>query len=170
MNVFVPLVLLFVTTACVSTRFTSNTDFQSLRQFSKILVVSKLPKTSPEYLGTYTRAFPSKYAVCVIDAGDLSFGNPDSTIARKARECGSEVILTLTPSRQFTSGDGKNIQSMNEVFLEMATFPGNQSFWKAIATRSTSSYTIPARRVVKQLANDFLIEGKIPPTTHQATR
>jgi hypothetical protein len=59
---------------------------------------------------------------------------------------------------------------MNEVFLEMTTFPGNQPFWKAIATRDISSYTIPARRIVRQLADDFLIEGKIPPTTYQAAK
>jgi hypothetical protein len=170
MKAFVLLTLLFALTGCVTTQFKSNTDFQALQRFNRILVVSKLPNVSSEYLASYTQAFPEQYSVCVVDASPLVFGNPDSLIVQKARECGSEVTLMIDFKRNFTAGDGKYITSMSEVFFELASFPARQPFWKAIATCDISSYAIPARHIVRQLADDSLIEGKIPTATYQASR
>jgi hypothetical protein len=157
---------------CVTTNFQSNSDFKSLRPFSRILVVSKLPQVTPDYLDAYLTSFPNQYDVCVLDASLLSFGNPDSLIAQKARECKSEVILTLDLNRSYTVGrlsggeySNGQISSASDIYLEMASFPDRQPFWKSLAS-TNGSIAIKPRRIVQQLQTDALIEGKIPPASY----
>ena len=166
-----PLLLL---TGCVTTNFQSNADFKSLRPFTRILVVSKLPQVTNAYLDAYLTSFPPQYDVCVLNVSLLAFGSPDSLIAQKARECKSEVMLTLDLNRSYTtgqvSGAGRygtygRIGSANDVYLEMATVSDRKPFWKSLAS-TNGPIGIKPRRVVQQLQTDALIEGKIPPASY----
>ena len=143
-------------TGCVTTNFQSNSDFKSLRPFTRILVVSKLPQVPNAYLDAYLTSFPAQYDVCVLNANLLAFGNADSLITQKARECNSEVILTLDLNRSYTTGrmsGGENgngqISSASDVYLEMASFPDRKPFWKSLAS-TNGPIGIKPRRVVQQ--------------------
>ncbi len=136
--------------------FKTNTDYESLHRFKRILVVSKLPKVPQAYLDAWIISFPDQYDVCVVDASELTFGNPDSLITQKARECQSEAILTLDYDRSYTVGSGKYISSVSEFFLQMAFMPDRKPFWKAL-----TGDTAP-RHIVQQLVTDAIIEGQVP--------
>lgn len=154
--------VLLLLTGCVTTNFKTNTDYAALHRFNRILVVSKLPKAPADWLNAFLVAFPDQYDVCVVDASELAFGNPDSLISQKARECKSDVILTLDFKRNYTVGSGKYISTYNEVFLEMTALPDHKPFWKALVTQNMSSTNIPPDRIVRQLVTDTIIEGKVP--------
>ena len=57
------LLLLTLLTGCIT--FQTNTDSKPV-PFTRVLVVSKLARTSPNYLYEYMRAFPIEYEVCVL--------------------------------------------------------------------------------------------------------
>ncbi len=166
MKTWLPGIILLALTGCVTTYFKTNTDYNALHRFSRILVVSKLPKVPSTYLTAWLSAFPDQYDVCVVDASELSFGNPDSLINQEAQKCRSEVMLTLDFNRNYTAGAGKYIYSTSEVSLQMATLPDRKPFWKALATQDVSREDIQPRQVVKQLITDAIIEGKVPPATY----
>ncbi len=161
------LLLLSLLTGCVS--FKSNIDRAAAPAFTRLLVVSKLPDMGPNYLNMFLNTFPTNYEVCIADAGPLSFGNPDSLIRKQATACRSEVILTLNPYRNFTTGSGEYIASANEVLLELTDANTQKSFWKAIA-QSGGNRVPTADQIVKRLRNDGIIAGKLPYGKPMATR
>ena len=152
------LLVLSLLTGCVS--FQSNIDRAATPEFTRLLVVSKLPNAGPDYLNMFLNIFPTKYEVCITDAGPLSFGNPDSLIRRQATSCHSEVILTINPYRNYTTGSGEYIASANEVLLELTDATTQKSFWKAIA-QSGGSRVPTAEQIAKRLRHDGIIIGKV---------
>ena len=154
----VSLVLLSMLTGCAS--FNSNVDRSAIPEFTRLLVVSKLPIRQANYLSMFLTKFPSSYEVCVVDASPLAFGNPDSLINRQLAICKSQVILTINPYRNYTTGLGHSIQSMNEVLLEMTDPSTRKSFWKAIA-RAQGNRVPNAGEIVRRLQTDRVISGNI---------
>lgn len=149
---------------CVAVHIDSNTNYDALPRFSRILVVSKLDRDDRDYLYAFERAFPLEYDVCAMSANKLAFGNPDSLIQQKAGECRSEVMLTLEFNRNYVVGSGKYSESIDELFLEMRTLPDRKPFWKGVA-RTDGPILIAPRRIVNKLHDDRLIDGDIPPAT-----
>ncbi len=153
------LLLLFMLTGCVS--FNSNIDRKAIPEFTRLLVVSKLPNMRPDYLTMFLNMFPTQYEVCTMDAGPLAFGNPDSLISKQLKQCNSQVVLTINPYRNYTTGSGEYISSANEVLLEMTDASTQKSFWKAIA--QANGQNVPtAEQIVKQLRTDGVILGSRP--------
>ncbi len=148
--------LLFLLTGCVVNNFKTNTDYESLHRFKRILVVSKLTDSAPTYLNSWLTSFPDDYDVCVLDISKLAFGNPDSLISQKVLECKSGVMLTIDFDRNFTAGSGKYITAYNEFFVQMVSLPDRKPFWKAV------TLNIRPRAVVNQLVTDAIIEGNVP--------
>ena len=131
--------------------------------FKRILIVSKLTRTSPNYLDAYTRLFPVGYSVCTVDAGPLAFGNPDSLIRQKGRDCNSEVVLTLNAGQNYQGRNGKYAYNVNDVLLELATFPDHKPFWKGLTSISALSVdALYPGQVVRRLRQDHIITGNIP--------
>ncbi|MBO0950243.1 hypothetical protein [Fibrella forsythiae] len=143
--------------SCVS--FQSNIN-GTPPDFTRILVVSKLTRTSPNYMAQYVRAFPKNYAVCTVDAGPLAFGNIDSLIRAKSKECNSEVILTLNVGQSGLISQGKYAASVNDVVLEMQTLPDHTPFWKGLTSiQSFRQDALDPRVVVRKLKEDNIISG-----------
>ncbi len=169
-NAFLLIVVLL--TGCVTTNFKSNSDFQTLRPFSRVLVVSTLPQVSSAYLDAWLVSFPTSYEVCVLDAGKLAFGKPDSLINEQIRECNAEVILTFELNRSYTTGNASGgqygsgqIVSVNDLYLEMLSVADRKPFWKSIAS-TNSNVEIKPRRIIKQLVADAVIVGNVPPASY----
>ena len=146
---------------CTYVSIQSNMNSASLPRFTNILVVVKTDYDATSYLTRFERAFPRRYEVCSLAVGKLSFGDPDSLIRDAAQRHRSEVVLTIVPFRTSISGSGKNINTNEEVFMEMQTLPDQKSFWKGMAYTDGSSYINP-KRIVEKLAEDRLIIGIIP--------
>jgi hypothetical protein len=115
--------------------------------------VTQLPTIPPD-LPDFLRVFPEQYEVCVADAGTLALAPPDSIIGNQVRICRCEVILTMKFNRNYTSGWGDNISSVNEYLLEMKEIRTGQSFWKAVVTNRP----MPSQ-IVNRLRVDGIIEG-----------
>ncbi|MEZ0540686.1 hypothetical protein [Fibrella arboris] len=147
--------------SCVS--FQSNTN-GTPPDFTRILVVSKLTRTSPHYLDQYVRAFPANYSVCTVDAGPLAFGNVDSLIRAKSRACTSEVMLTLHLGQSSLISQGKYAASVNDVVLELETLPDHTPFWKGLTSiQSFRQDALDPRVVVRKLKEDNIISSNIQP-------
>lgn len=161
MKKYAYLLVISLLTGCVT--FQTNTDSKPM-PFTKILVVSKLARTSPNYLYEYIRGFPVEYEVCVVDVGPLSFGKPDSLIKAQATQCKSEVMLTLDVEQNLQGRSGKYYYNINDVLLVMSTLPDQKPFWKGLTSISAlTTDALKPRAVVKQLLRDHIITGKIPP-------
>lgn len=158
------LCLPFLLNGCVTVNIDSNINYDVMPRFGRVLVISRVDRDDRQYLYEFERAFPLEYEVCAISVNKLAFGSPDSLIQERARQCRSEVMLTLELNRTYTSGGGKYIDTNQEVFLEMSTLPDRKPFWKGVA-RTDGSVFIPPRRIVRKLYEDRLIDGKIPPPT-----
>lgn len=131
--------------------------------FSRVLVVSRLTRITPTYLPAWSRAFPGQYSVCAVDAGPMSFGNPDSTIQQQAQQCRSEVVLTISVLQNNQGRSGRYSYDLNDVLLEMATLPDRRAFWKGVlSTQATSRNAVDPFRVVSQLKRDGVITGTLP--------
>lgn len=153
------LLLLFLLTGCVS--FNSNVDRAAIPEFTRLLIVSKLPNTRVGYLNMFLNTFPSTYEVCVADAGPLVLEKPDSLINRQLNTCRSQVILTINPYRSYTTGSGEDLSSANEVLLEMTNAATQKSFWKAIAL-APGGVSPNAEQIVRRLRSDGIIRGEVP--------
>lgn len=151
------LVLCAALSGCVT--FNTNMNRQEIPEISRILVVSKLPNIRQDYLDGYVRSFPKQYQVCIVDAGPLALQHPDTLINRQLRECQSDVMLTLSLNRNYTSGTGDTIGSVNEVLLEMAPTSTRTPFWKSLATGGGVS--INPVTVIARLRADGVIDGTI---------
>lgn len=154
---------LFIMAFCAGClRIQTNIDGPS-PPFERILIVSKLTRTSPNYLDAYTRLFPAGYSVCTVDAGPLAFGNPDSLIRQKGRDCKSEVVLTLNAGQNYQGRNGKYACNLTDVLLELATFSDRKPFWKGLT--SISALSVDAfypGQVIRRLKQDHIISGNIP--------
>lgn len=144
------------------TTFQTNTD-EPPPAFTRILIVSKLDRTTANYVDQYVRAFPAGYSVCTVDAGPLAFGNPDSLIRAKARQCNSQVVLTLNVGQNYQRTSGKYSYNSNNVLLEMATLPDRKAFWKGLTLVSAlrKDALLPGA-VIRQLRRDGIISGNMP--------
>ncbi|MBO0938201.1 hypothetical protein J2I47_16735 [Fibrella sp. HMF5335] len=160
MRKITPLFILGLCAGCVHIQ--TSTD-GTPPAFKRILIVSKLVRTSPNYLDTYTRLFPVGYSVCTVDAGPLTFGNPDSLVQQKGRDCNSEVVLTLSAGQNYQGRTGKYAYNVNDVLLELATFPDRKPFWKGLTSISALSVdALHPGEVLRQLRRDHIISGNIP--------
>jgi hypothetical protein len=159
MKASLTLLILSLLTSCVS--FQSNIDRAATPEFTRLLVVSKLPNMRPDYLNMFLNTFPTKYEVCITDAGPLAFGNPDTLIRKQVISCRSEAILTINPYRNYTTGSGEYIASANEVLLELTDATTQKSFWKAIA-QAGGSRVPTADQIVRRLRQDGIITGQAP--------
>lgn len=148
-------------TGCVSVNIQSNVKPDAIPDFRRILIVSKLPVQSPDYLARFQTSFPPTYQICSVADSPIAFESSDELIQNQQKACQSEVMLSLGFSRNYTSGGGKSISAYNEVYLEMSSFASGKPFWKAIVTTSGSD-EIPPRQVVNQLIKDGIISGSIP--------
>lgn len=155
----VTLLLLSLLMGCVS--FNSNIDRASIPEFTRLLVVSKLPTMRPDYLTNFLNALPSTYEVCIVEAGPLAFGNPDSLVNNKLVQCKSQAILTINPYRNYTTGSGEYTSSTSEVLLDMTDAVTKKSFWKAIA-QAPGGHVPSADQVAKRLRTDGIITGNLP--------
>lgn len=117
-----------VLTGCVSVNIQSSVKPDAQPDFRRVLIVSKLPVLSPDYLPKFQAAFPPDYQVCSVADNPLSFKNIDESIQQGIRDCESEVMLTLGFSRNYTAGGGKYISSYNEIYAEMSSIASGQSF------------------------------------------
>lgn len=158
MKTIATLLLLTTCLGCAPTRFNTNTDRSVLPEFSRILVVSKVPLQQRDYLSQYITAFPVEYEACAIEASVLAFGNPDSLIREKVKQCNSQVMLTIQPYNDFVAGSGKNATGYSEYLVEMTDVATGKPFWKAIAL--TAGSLLPnVTQTVKQLRRDGIIAG-----------
>jgi len=157
MKAVISSLLVCLLTGCV--RFNSNIDRAAIPAFTRLLVVSKLPNMKPDYLNMFLNIFPRQYEVCVVEAGPLAFGNPDSLIRKQLTACRSEVMLTINPYRNYTTGSGEYIRSTDEVLLEMTDMTTQKSFWKAIA-QAPGGISPSAEQIVRRLRADRIISGE----------
>lgn len=139
--------------------FRSNIDQATRPDFHRVLIVSKLSTQRPDYMLDYVNRFPEGYEVCTLEAGLLSFGNPDSLIQEKRRQCNSEVMLTINEHASGMTGAGKYTVPYRETILEMTDLITNKPFWKAIAT--TNGGWPGAGSTIRQLRTDGIITGKL---------
>lgn len=146
---------------CATVLIDSNTDYKVLPRFSRVLVVSTIDRDDREYLLDFARTFPLEYDVCTVSASKLAFGNPDSLIQQKARECRSEVVLTVSFTRNYMTGGGRYSSSIDELYAEMSTFPDRKPFWKGVV-RTDGYVLVSPRQIVKKLYDDRIIDGRIP--------
>ncbi|QKZ15276.1 hypothetical protein [Spirosoma sp. KUDC1026] len=154
-------------TSCVTAYFQSNVKPEAKPDFKRILVVTYLPLSRPEYMNELKAAFPTGYQVCAVSVTPLSFDDPKETIQKQQQTCQSDVMLTLDFDRSFTTGSGKSIDSHSQFYAEMIDLSTNKPFWKAIITTTTSSQEVSARELVKKLQEDDIIKGKIPTIPYQ---
>ncbi len=152
------LLLSLLLTAC--TTFKSNVDPSAVPEFSRILVVSRLPVNSHKLLSDFTSVFPPQYSVCALGINKLGFGKPDSLIQQKIRECHSDVVLTVTLQENYGPVPTRYgyAYSVSPMFFEMTSVATGKSFWKA----SYAHHTLYPRKVAKQLRADGIISGNIP--------
>jgi hypothetical protein len=106
--------------------------------FKRVLVVSKLSRITKAYLPQIALTFPAGYTVCSVDAGTLSFGSPDSLVRQMAANCNAEAVLTISQGRD----NGIRVglfwyRNVNDILLEMTTYPGGKPFWKGITHAPT---------------------------------
>jgi hypothetical protein len=148
-------------TGCAVARFQSNIKTQDVPDFHRILVVSRLPKTTATYLPTFQTSFPAGYQVCILSNSPISFDSPEQAIQQQRQECQSEVMLTIDFSRNYTTGYGHYISANNELLMEMTNLATGKPFWKAIVTTSGSN-EVPPRQIVNQLIKDGIVEGVLP--------
>lgn len=153
--------LITTLTGCISVHIQSNVSPDARPDFRRVLIVSKLSVLSPDYLPRFQAAFPSDYQVCSVANNPISFVSLDESIQQGIKDCGSEVLLTLGFSRNFTSGGGEYILSFNEVYAEMSTVASGKPFWKAVITTSGSD-EVPPRKIINQLIKDRIIVGRLP--------
>ncbi len=156
--------LLTTLTGCVTARFQSNIKANDVPEFHRILVVSRLPKTTETYLPSFQTAFPSGYQVCTLSNGPISFDSPEQAIQQQRQECQSEVMLTIDFSRNYTTGYGNYMSANNEILMEMTNLATGKPFWKAIVTTGGSNEVHP-RLIVSQLIKDGIVEGSLPTGT-----
>lgn len=149
---------------CTSARFQSNIQANDVPDFHRILVVSRLPKTTATYLPGFQTAFPGGYQVCTLSNSPISFDSPEQAIQQQRRECQSEVMLTIDFSRNYTTGYGQYISANNELLMEMTNLATGKPFWKAVVTTSGSNEVSP-QRIVNQLIKDGIVEGSLPTGT-----
>ena len=153
---------------CISARFQSNIKANDVPEFHRILVVSRLPKTTATYLPSFQTAFPSGYQVCTLSNSPISFESPEQAIQQQRQTCQSEVMLTIDFNRNYTTGYGRYISSNNELLLEMTNLTTGKPFWKAIVTTAGSN-EVPARQIVNQLIEDGLVERVLSNGTSLST-
>ncbi|CCH03405.1 hypothetical protein FAES_5406 [Fibrella aestuarina BUZ 2] len=160
MKTIATLLLLTICLGCATTRFNTNTDRGTLPEFSRILVVSKVPLQKRDYIFQYLTAFPIEYEVCAIEASVLAFGNPDSLVREKIKQCDSQVMLTIQPYNDFVSGTGKYATGYSEFLVEMTDLATNKPFWKSIAVTAGGSWP-NVGETVRQLRRDGVITGSL---------
>jgi hypothetical protein len=141
------------------TVFQTKTDRSRIPAFDRILVVSRLPVVSNQFLNRFLTAFPKPYAICTVSGDQLSMVNPDSLIPQQAKFCGSQVMLTITPGRDYVSGSADNVQTQRECYLELSDIATGKPFWKAVG-HSISDFL--ARDIVNQLIDDRIITAAFP--------
>ncbi|RYF53027.1 MAG: hypothetical protein EOO39_41345, partial [Cytophagaceae bacterium] len=113
----ISLLLLALLTGCVANRIQTSTD-DPIPVFTRVLIVSKITHTSPNYLDQYLNLFPKNYEVCTVDIGPLAFGSADSLVREKIRQCNSQVVLTLNTGQNYQGGSGKTAYNANDMLLE----------------------------------------------------
>ncbi len=163
------LLLAGLVAGCVSIR--SNVKPGGVPEVKRVLVVTRLYEPQPprNYEQRYLGIFPKEYEVCVVGITALSF-NPDSLINEQARQCRSDVMLTVALRQQgvtdtYQIGDVlHNNSTSSEYLAEMKSIATGQPFWKAQFSGSVGG-TLPPRMVVKQLLKDGVLKGKMPPQT-----
>lgn len=146
---------------CVTVNIQSNVKRDAVPDFRRILIVSKLSTLDPAYLPEFQTAFPPTYQVCSVADSPIAFESSEELIKEQQEVCGSEVLLTLGFSRNYTRGGGEYISSYNEVYVEMSSFSSGKPFWKAIITTEGGN-EIPPRKIVNQLIEDGIIADKLP--------
>ena len=151
-------------TGCITARFQSNIKANDVPEFHRILVVSRLPKTTATYLPSFQTAFPGGYQVCTLSNGPISFDSPEQAIQQQRQECQSEVMLTIDFNRNYTTGYGHYISTNNEILMELTNLATGKPFWKAIVTTGSSNEVAP-RLIVNQLIKDGIVENSLPTGT-----
>ena len=147
-------------TGCITARFQSNIQANDVPEFHRILVVSRLPKTTATYLPGFQTAFPNGYQVCTLSNSPISFEKPEQAIQQQRQECQSEVMLTIDFNRNYTTGYGHYISATNEILMEMTNLTTGKPFWKAIVTTNGSN-EVPPRQIVSQLIKDGIVESSL---------
>ncbi|MEZ0487062.1 hypothetical protein [Fibrella aquatica] len=115
----------------------------------------------PNYLTNFLNVLPPNYEVCVVEAGPLTLGKPDTIINNRLNQCKSQVVLTINPYRNYTTGSGDYITSTDEVLIEMTDASTQKPFWKAIA-QAPGGHVPSAYQIAKRLRDDGVITGKLP--------
>jgi hypothetical protein len=130
--------------------------------FKRVLVVSKLTRISKDYLPQFAITFPTSYTICTVDAGTLSFGDPDSLVRQMAEKCDVDAVLTLSQGKD--NGIRRGIffyRNVHDIVLEMATYPGGKPFWKGLShARVYEINPISPQKVVRRLYDEDIIQGK----------
>lgn len=160
MNAPICITLLLLLTGCLPFHTTRS---GAPPPFSRVLVVSKLTRITPAYLTAWQRAFPGEYTVCAVDAGPMSFGNPDSLVQQQIQQCKPDVLLTVSVLQNNQGQVGRYSYNQNDVLLELVTLPDRRAFWKGVLTTpATSRNAVDPFRVVEQLKRDGVIAGTLP--------
>ncbi len=154
--------LLVCLTGCVTATFQTNVKTDATPAFKRILIVSRLPTTKPDYLASLQTAFPPGYQVCTVANSPISFETAEEAIEKQRQACQSEVVLTIDFNRSYTSGSGRYISSNNELLLEMKSLATGIPFWKALVTTGLSDNEILPRELVTRLIKDGIIQGTAP--------
>lgn len=154
--------VLALLTGCVTIR--SNKLADAVPEFGRILVVSKLDNVPADYPARYVGAFPPRYEVCALTTNRLTFGNPDSLIRQKARQCNSDVILSLELNRTNVTTYGRYTSiSPSDYYAEMRTAVDNKPFWKAVISspykkEGPNAIFISPRVIVSRLQQDGILD------------
>jgi hypothetical protein len=129
----------------------------------RVLIVSKLSRTTPAYLSEFTITFPARYTVCAVNVGTLSYGDPDSLIRQMAATCNADAVLTISqgPDNGIRAGV-LFYRNVNDILLEMATYPGGKPFWKGLTSAPVMRRNpILPDRLVRRLIEDKVLQGRI---------
>ncbi len=159
--------------------FKTSIDQQAMPDFSRVLVVSRLPVNKPKMLYDFIKVFPVQYSVCSMGIDPLTFGNPDSLVRQRIRECNSQVVLTIDiqsdygvlPNSYSRTSPGHyppppaGLYSglrYGTLYFEMYDVATGKSFWKGIGNQYATNHGVYARKVAKRLRDDKIILGHIP--------
>lgn len=140
-------------------RLQSNTLDEAVPPFNRVLVVTKTKREGDRYARQFLGRFPSGYEVSVLGFDDLSFGNADRLIARRARENGCQALLLveIRPTGSVVSTGKYSAAPGFEWYAEMRALPSNQPFWKA-ASNIWADFNPPDASVfVNRLKKDGIL-------------
>lgn len=154
-------ILITCFTGCVTIQSNSKQEAMPL-PFKRVLVVTKMRNVPGNYAQQFARVFPAGYEVCTLALSPLSFDKPEEAIQKQARECGSEVMLTVELVKSGHYG-GRYNNYPYEYNAEMVAVSTGRPFWKAIISSSpVNGEALPPGSVVKRLLKDHILEGKMP--------